>query len=251
MIRNLSRSVFTLLLALMPLLPTHASAANSGHQATGPDPVVFVHGWNSDGSTWQAMADRLRNDGWPDGHLDQWTYNAGQSNTTTAKQLADEVQRVLDATGATKVDIVTHSMGALSSRHYLKNLGGTFKVDAWVSLAGPNHGTETARWCAGAPCIEMRPGSTFLNNLNSDDETPGTPPATPPGAHPATASSTPRPALPSTAPPTTPPPASTTVACAPTKRSTTRSRRISDRRWSSLSNPAARSRCPSSSVTAP
>ncbi|MFD3329500.1 alpha/beta fold hydrolase [Streptomyces sp. NPDC058701] len=120
------------------------------------------------------MTDRFEADGWPAGHLDEWTYNANQSNATTAEQLADEIERVLDATGATKVDIVTHSMGALSSRYYLKNFGGTSKVDAWVSLAGPNHGTETARWCAGAPCIEMRPESNFLNNLNSGDETPGT-----------------------------------------------------------------------------
>ncbi|MFD3700391.1 esterase/lipase family protein [Streptomyces sp. NPDC058646] len=162
-------------LALIPLLPTPAAAAGDQHTADRLDPVVFVHGWNSDGSTWQTMADRFRADGWPAGHLDQWTYSATQSNATTAEQLADEINRVLDATGATKVDVVTHSMGALSSRYYLKNLDGASKVDAWVSLAGPNHGTETARWCGGAPCVEMRPGSAFLNALNAGDETPGTP----------------------------------------------------------------------------
>ncbi|WP_411104215.1 esterase/lipase family protein [Streptomyces sp. cmx-4-9] len=175
MIKNLSWSASTLLLALLPLLPASASAADDRHRAAGPDPVVFVHGWNSDGSTWQTMADRFRADGWPAGHLDQWTYNANQSNATVAVQLAEEIDRVLDATGAGTVDVVTHSMGALSSRYYLKNLGGAAKVDAWVSLAGPNHGTETARWCGGAPCIEMRPGSDFLATLNSGDETPGTP----------------------------------------------------------------------------
>ncbi|MFJ3835461.1 esterase/lipase family protein [Streptomyces sp. NPDC090054] len=175
MIRNPSRSISTLLLALMPLLPTSAFAAESRQRAVGPDPVVFVHGWNSDGSTWQTMADRFRADGWPAGHVDQWTYNTSQSNATTAQQLAGEIERVLHATGATKVDVVTHSMGSLSSRHYLKNLGGTSKVDAWVSLAGPNHGTGTAHWCGGAACVEMRPGSNFLNDLNSGDETPGAP----------------------------------------------------------------------------
>ncbi|MFF8382148.1 esterase/lipase family protein [Streptomyces kanasensis] len=175
MTRNLSRSVFTLLLALMPLLPSPASASAVGgrQQAAGPHPIVFVHGWNSDGSTWRTMADRFRADGWPAGRLHPWTYDATQSNTTTAGQLADEIARVLRTTGATKVDVVTHSMGALSSRYYLKNLGGASQVDAWASLAGPNHGTETARWCGGAPCVEMRPGSAFLTRLNSGDETPG------------------------------------------------------------------------------
>ncbi|GAA3896693.1 triacylglycerol lipase [Streptomyces gulbargensis] len=167
----------TLLLALAPLVLTSvpASAAGHGNKALAPDPVVFVHGWNSDGSTWRTMAGRFRSDGWPAGRLDQWTYDATQSNATTAARLADEIDRVLAATGAAKVDVVTHSMGGLSSRHYLKKLGGAAKVDAWVSLAGPNHGTETARWCGGAPCVEMRPGSAFLNALNAGDETPGSP----------------------------------------------------------------------------
>ncbi|GAA3387001.1 esterase/lipase family protein [Streptomyces roseoviridis] len=175
MIRTLSRSPLLLLLALLPsLLPAAASAADGRHRAPRPDPVVFVHGWNSDGSTWRTMADRFHADGWPAGHLDRWTYDATQSNVTTAARLAEEIDRVLDRTGASRVDVVTHSMGGLSSRHYLKNLGGAAKVDAWVSLAGPNHGTDTARWCGGAPCVEMRPGSAFLNALNSGDETPGT-----------------------------------------------------------------------------
>ncbi|MFJ9342208.1 esterase/lipase family protein [Streptomyces sp. NPDC101733] len=138
-----------------------------------PDPVVFVHGWNSDGSTWNSMAGRFRADGWPADRLVQWTYPASGSNTATASQLAAVVDRVLRTTGARKVDVVTHSMGALPSRYYLKNLGGDAKVDAWVSLAGPNHGTETARWCDQAYCVEMRPGSAFLNALNARDETPG------------------------------------------------------------------------------
>ncbi|MGW5848789.1 esterase/lipase family protein [Streptomyces sp. NPDC055254] len=176
MIRNLLRSAPALLLVLVPLLPTPASAlAARPAAAVPPDPIVFVHGWNSDGSVWETMAGRFRADGWPADHLDQWTYDATQSNATTAERLADEIERVRDSTGAAKVDVITHSMGGLSSRYYLKNLGGTAKVDAWVSLAGPNHGTETARWCGGAPCVEMRPGSAFLNALNAGDETPGPP----------------------------------------------------------------------------
>ncbi|WP_446589731.1 esterase/lipase family protein [Streptomyces sp. LARHCF249] len=174
--KNLVRSVPALFLAFIPLFPAAApaSAAGNQHKAPAPDPVIFVHGWNPDPSPWQTMATRFQSDGWPADHLDQWSYDFTQSNATTAAQLADEIERVLTRTGASKVDVVAHSMGALSSRYYLKNLDGAAKVDAWVSLAGPNHGTETARWCGGAPCVEMRPGSAFLNELNSGDETPGT-----------------------------------------------------------------------------
>ena len=64
-------------------------------------------------------------------------------------------------------------MGALSSRYYIKNLGGDQKVDDWVSLGGPNHGTSTANYCFDVSCVEMRPKSAFLKALNAGDETPG------------------------------------------------------------------------------
>jgi triacylglycerol esterase/lipase EstA (alpha/beta hydrolase family) len=94
---------------------------------------------------------------------------------TTASQLATEVKRVLAATGASKVDIVAHSMGVLSARYYLKNLGGTAYVDHFVSTAGANHGTSLASLCAWlyTSCAEMNTGSSFLTALNSGDETPG------------------------------------------------------------------------------
>ncbi|WP_162865292.1 hypothetical protein [Deinococcus wulumuqiensis] len=57
--------------------------------------------------------------------------------------------------------------------YYLKNLGGDARVDAWVSLGGPNHGTDFALACLTTSCTEMRQGSTFLAALNSVDETPG------------------------------------------------------------------------------
>jgi triacylglycerol lipase len=154
-------------------LTLQAPSAGARPAAAGPDPIVFVHGWNSSGSTWNTMAGRFKADGRPASHLVQWSYNTSQSNATTASQLAQEIDRVLAATGATKVDVITHSMGGLSSRYYTKNLGGAAKVDAWVSLGGPNHGTDAAYWCGGASCTEMRPGSSFLNALNSGDETPG------------------------------------------------------------------------------
>ena len=32
-------------------------------------------------------------------------------------------------------------MGALSTRYYIKHLGGESTIETWVSLGGPNHGT--------------------------------------------------------------------------------------------------------------
>src|SRR3954453_18819567 len=141
--------------------------------ASAHDPILFVHGWNSNSSTWTTMVGRFTADGWTASELNNWSYDTSRSNATTASQIATKVDQILAATGAAKVDLITHSMGALSSRYYLKNLGGTAKVDDWVSLGGPNHGTDTANFCFQTSCNEMRQGSAFLNALNSGDETPG------------------------------------------------------------------------------
>lgn len=162
------------LLTMSLSVQAHAAGTTS---TFGPssNPILFVHGYTSSGSYWNTMASDFKNDGWPAAYLDQWSYDWHQSNATTASQLASEVDRLLAATGASKVDVIAHSMGGLSSRYYAKNLGGDAKIDAWVSLGGPNHGTDWANGCTDTSCVEMRIGSTFLNSLNSGDETPGSP----------------------------------------------------------------------------
>jgi triacylglycerol lipase len=146
--------------------------AGAGAQLTH-DPILFVHGWNSSGSVWNTMIDRFKADGWTTAELNNWSYNTAQSNKTTANEIKTKVENILASTGATKVDVVTHSMGGLSSRWYVKFLAGDVKVDDWVSLGGPNHGTDTANFCFDTSCYEMRIGSAFLTELNAGDETPG------------------------------------------------------------------------------
>jgi triacylglycerol lipase len=152
-----------------------AAAPTPVQAQTARDPIVFVHGWNSSASTWNTMIGRFQAAGYSSNSLLAFTYNSNQSNATIANQVRDAVNTLRSRTGAAKVDVVTHSMGGLSSRYYLKNLGGTAFVDDWVSLAGPNHGTNTAWACYvfSAGCRDMVGGSGFLNALNSGDETPG------------------------------------------------------------------------------
>jgi triacylglycerol lipase len=156
--------------ALVGVLSTPAQA---GRYTSSSNPILFVHGWNSSASTWNTMVNRFKADGWPTSHLRAFSYNTAQSNATTATVVQREVQQLLASTHATKVDVITHSMGGLSARYYTKNLGGAGNVDRWVSLGGPNHGTTSASLCLDTSCREMRIGSTFLANLNSGDETPG------------------------------------------------------------------------------
>jgi triacylglycerol lipase len=159
------------LLALCAVLLGPATVA----QAATRDPVVFVHGYLSTNSVWDTAATTFQNAGYPSSRVFRFQYNYNQSNVTSARQLQTFVNNVLASTGAGKVDLVNHSMGGLVTRYYVKNLGGTAVVDQWASLAGANHGTQTANLCAlfAASCREMTPGSAFLQQLNAGDETPG------------------------------------------------------------------------------
>ncbi|MDR6979473.1 triacylglycerol esterase/lipase EstA (alpha/beta hydrolase family) [Streptomyces sp. 3330] len=162
-----SAVVSSLLLSLSFSAPTAHAASHH--------PIVFVHGLSSSSSSWDEWVAAFKADGYTAAELDAWTYSWSQSNVTTASQLNTEIKSVLARTGASKVDVVVHSMGALSSRYYLKNLGGTAYVDDFVSVAGVNHGTSVASWCSWiyTSCAEMVTGSSFLTSLNSGDETPG------------------------------------------------------------------------------
>lgn len=138
------------------------------------DPILFVHGWSESSSLWKTMISNFEKDGYPKSYLSNYSYNTSTSNKVTAEtEVKTRVESLLKTTGASKVDIIAHSMGSLNSRWYIKFLGGESTVDDWVSLGGPNHGTETANFCFSTACTEMRVGSKFLAELNATDETPG------------------------------------------------------------------------------
>lgn len=170
-----TRRIVTALTTVTSTLLLSLTFSASPARAAAHNPVVFVHGLSSSASSWDEWRGYFLADGYPSSELDAWSYDWSQSNATTAQQLSTEIKNVLARTGASKVDLVVHSMGALGARYYLKNLGGTAYVDDFVSTAGVNHGTTVAGWCRWlyTSCNEMYTGSSFLTALNSGDETPG------------------------------------------------------------------------------
>ena len=144
------------------------------------NPIILVHGYIGGwGLTpWYRLKDRLVSAGCPRSNIFEMRYSDPifASNVDNAYELRDYVNYVLAVTGASKVDLIGHSMGGLSSRYYIKFLGGMYKVDDYVSLGTPQKGTIMAiiplTWFT-AGGVEMIPGSSFLNTLNSGDETPG------------------------------------------------------------------------------
>ena len=140
--------------------------------ASAQDPILFVHGWSESSSLWSTMIKNFEKDGYPKSYLSNYSYNTSTSNKTLAEtEVKSRVEALKKATGASKVDIIAHSMGSLNSRWYIKFVsGGEANVDDWVSLGGPNHGTDTANFCFSAACTEMRIGSTFLAELKQKSD---------------------------------------------------------------------------------
>ena len=143
------------------------ASAQGTRRAARPDPVLLVHGFQGSASGWGAMTAYLEHRGYRSSEIDAIDYDSDESNVDTAHRIAREVAALQARTGASHVDVVSHSMGAISSRYYLERLGGAAHVDAWVSLAGVNEGTVWAYGCYPlAPCREMVPSSSILHRLN-------------------------------------------------------------------------------------
>jgi triacylglycerol lipase len=140
------------------VVPSTAAAAT-------PDPVLLVHGYRGDPSTWADMQAYLSAHGRTSYAIDL----PGEDNVTNAKAIATTLKKL----GWKRVDLVGQSMGGLSARWFVKYVKSPVVVDAYVSLGTPQYGLwETCvlpSWYGGQMC----PTSSFLAKLNQGDDTPG------------------------------------------------------------------------------
>jgi hypothetical protein len=77
---------------------------------------------------------------YPVDYYGEIAYRNALSGGSWAQALATFIDKVLAATGATKVDIVAHSMGGLVARAAIKWYGCAPKVRKLLMIATPNHG---------------------------------------------------------------------------------------------------------------
>jgi triacylglycerol esterase/lipase EstA (alpha/beta hydrolase family) len=179
-----------------PTTPPPGSNNFSCKSVAHPIPVILVHGTIENmNDNWQGASPLLANHGYC-----VFAFNYGGGSPTdsiqgtgdipaSAAQLASFVNKVLAATGASKVDIVGHSQGGMMPRYYIKFLGGAAKVDKLIGLAPSNHGTDldglvnlgnvlgllepinSALTTSCTACVQQEVGSSFMANLNSGGDT--------------------------------------------------------------------------------
>ncbi|MFE5872475.1 esterase/lipase family protein [Streptomyces roseifaciens] len=164
--------------------------------AAHPRPVVLVHGTlGNSWDNWLVLAPYLKNRGYCVFSLDYGKlpgvpafYGLGPI-AKSAEELSAYVDKVRDATGADKVDIVGHSQGGAMPRYYLNFLGGKDKVNSLTGIAPNNHGTTLsglvtlmdkipgARKALGGMTpglTDQAIGSDYLKRMNSvPDTVPG------------------------------------------------------------------------------
>lgn len=165
-------------------------------------PVIFIHGNTRDADDWdepgRSVRRRFLEAGYSPQELWALSYNGKATkdsppalqcrtdNETNIPDLAAFVKAVQAYTGATKLDLVAHSLGVTAARAMLfTHPELTQVIEDFVAIAGANHGTTVCRrswliWVIGwkdfIGCDELAPGSLWLQKLNGphgEREAPG------------------------------------------------------------------------------
>ncbi|MEA5620329.1 triacylglycerol lipase [Cronbergia sp. UHCC 0137] len=139
---------------------------NTQHQQRNP--VLLVHGINDTGAVFNKMARYLRQEGWSVYTLDLLPNNGAGLLDQLAQQVANYVSTNFEP--KQPLDLLGFSMGGIVSRYYVQRLGGIKKVQRFITISSPHQGTVVAygSWLSG--CVQMRPNSPLIKDLNSDVE---------------------------------------------------------------------------------
>jgi pimeloyl-ACP methyl ester carboxylesterase len=131
---------------------TGTDQSNSDYTKT---PVFLVHGYGMKAESWKPLMSYLMKSGYPRTYLKaiQLRPNNGSNIEAAEQQIAPAIEELLSKTNAfleehapdiplkTKVDVISHSMGALSARWYAARVRPE-RVRIWISLGGAHHGTD-------------------------------------------------------------------------------------------------------------
>ncbi|WP_066424051.1 triacylglycerol lipase [Anabaena sp. 4-3] len=128
--------------------------------------VVLVHGITDTEAVFNQMAISLAQQGWPVYSLNLVPNRGEVGLDVLAQQLADYIAKTFAPEAP--LDIVGFSMGGIVSRYYIQRLGGINRVQRFITISSPHHGTVVAYASQNPGCMQMRPNSEFLRELNQD-----------------------------------------------------------------------------------
>lgn len=133
--------------------------------APATHPILLVHGVLCNAGVWHRFARWLRERGI--GPVYTLSYGPPLASIEAfAEQAARKIDAILAATGASQVIVVSHSMGGLVMRVYLRAHGGA-KVARLITVGAPHEGSVHAWMAVGACLAQMRPGNAWLAALGA------------------------------------------------------------------------------------
>jgi triacylglycerol lipase len=130
------------------------------------NPVLLVHGIWDTGRVFRRMIPFLNERGWKVYDLDLAPNNGTKGLDDLAQQVVNKVESTFGR--EQPFDLLGFSMGGIVSRYYVQRLGGINQVQRFISLSAPNNGTAIAYFNQSLGCVQMRPNSALLRDLNSD-----------------------------------------------------------------------------------
>jgi triacylglycerol lipase len=128
--------------------------------------VFLVHGLTDTSRKMATIARHLRNLGWEVYDINLTPSNGDAKLESLAQQILDLVDRTFPP--HQKIDIIGFSMGGLVSRYYIQRLGGIDRVQRFITISSPHNGTFAAHFSTRPGCVQMRPESEFIQDLNRD-----------------------------------------------------------------------------------
>lgn len=130
--------------------------------------VLLVHGLNDTRGIFQTMTPSLIKLGWSVYDLDLLPSNGELPLDKLAQQVADYIDKTFAP--EEKLSVIGFSMGGIVSRYYIQRLGGIARVKNFITIASPHQGTWLAHLFQTPGCVQMRPNSAFLQDLQQDVE---------------------------------------------------------------------------------
>ncbi len=130
------------------------------------NPVLLIHGMWDTTATFNIMSAYLSQLGWSVWGLNLIPNNGDKCLVHLAGQVADYAAKTFGP--EQPFDLIGFSMGGIVSRYYLQRLGGIDRVQRFIAISSPHHGTLTGYASRRPGCVQMRPDSQFLRDLNRD-----------------------------------------------------------------------------------
>ncbi len=130
------------------------------------NPVLLIHGIFDTISIFDRTSRYLKNLGWDVYSLNLVPNYGRVGLDKLAEQVDDYVAKTFSPQQS--FDLLGFSMGGIVSRYYIQRLGGINRVERLITISSPHNGTLTAYGLNLPGPIQMRPKSSFIEDLNRD-----------------------------------------------------------------------------------